>query len=321
METISAIVVGLTYVLTQNVRNIPQDGGADDSDDDDKLLPSIFPQYFSKQYYQENKLLVNEDNKCSLNRPTIKHCREKYQKKFCGKSFDLSKNKNKGKVGLWIENKLDVPQSSECLDCVDGEIKAFEVEYNSKGNIVPKETIAITLMKPNGYANVWSNERLFKKIKTILYLPFIRDPNTNNVQFLESITINISSEYPEILERIKNDYETIKYKYSSGSPYRTCNGDYIQVRTKGQGGKTPKTYAYYFRKSFINKYLIQQIRSISKQIQDNYTRLHTRSAAKWKLFAEENNIPIHAEKNKKKLYLKILSYLSEHSLSWDDLKK
>jgi len=54
--------------------------------------------------------------------------------------------KNKGEVGVLLEKLTGIPQSSACLDCEDGELKVFPVKRNKAGKLIPKETIAVTMI-------------------------------------------------------------------------------------------------------------------------------------------------------------------------------
>ena len=56
--------------------------------------------------------------------------------------------KNKGAAGLLFEKLAEIPTSSACLDCLDGEVKLYPLKTLKRGDIVPKETVAITMMKP-----------------------------------------------------------------------------------------------------------------------------------------------------------------------------
>ena len=65
-----------------------------------------------------------------------------------GKEYVLPITKNKGLPGIFLEDILGIPHTSNCLDCSDGELKLFPVKKLKNGNIVPKETIAITMLSP-----------------------------------------------------------------------------------------------------------------------------------------------------------------------------
>jgi hypothetical protein len=60
--------------------------------------------------------------------------------------YELPITTNKGKPGQFLEDLLGIPHSSDCLDCLDGEVKAFPLKMLKNGTLVPKETIAVTML-------------------------------------------------------------------------------------------------------------------------------------------------------------------------------
>ena len=112
-------------------------------------------------------------------RPTLKEIQFLYRQNVKGRQFFCPKQKNKGKAGLLLEGLLGIPQSSACLDCYDGELKAFPQikastrsrlakQYNiPKGEYIAKETVAITMMKPSELPSTsFEASRLYKKSAT-----------------------------------------------------------------------------------------------------------------------------------------------------------
>ena len=75
------------------------------------------------------------------------------------------KTKNKGAAGLLFEKLTGIPTSSACLDCIDGEVKVYPLKRLASGRIVPKETVAITMMKPEDLENISWNESRCRKNK------------------------------------------------------------------------------------------------------------------------------------------------------------
>ena len=59
-----------------------------------------------------------------MNRPTVLEYK-KFEDEIKGKCFNLPLTKNKGLPGIILENKLGIPNSIDCLDCIDGELKLF----------------------------------------------------------------------------------------------------------------------------------------------------------------------------------------------------
>jgi hypothetical protein len=62
------------------------------------------------------------------------------------KDFNLPITRNKGLPGHFLEDLLGIPHTSNCLDAADGEVKLFPVKRLKNGTLVPKETIAITML-------------------------------------------------------------------------------------------------------------------------------------------------------------------------------
>ena len=194
-------------------------------------------------------------------RPTINEIESKYKMDVRGRTFFCPKQKNKGKAGLLLEGLLGIPTSSACLDCEDGELKAFPQKKATsrtriakqfglgEGDYIASETVAITMMKPSDLPTTpFEASRLCKKISNVLFTPYVRDGD--NIVWNESIRFN--REHP-VFEEIKKDYETIQAYYTEHGVTKGKIGKYLQVRTKGAGRGAPKTHAFYFRRQFLIK--------------------------------------------------------------------
>jgi DNA mismatch repair protein MutH len=192
-------------------------------------------------------------------RPTIDAIRTIYRRDVNGRKFLCPKQKNKGKAGLLLEGLLGIPTSSACLDCLDGELKAFpQTKATSRtrlakqaglgdGDYIASETVAITMMKPKDLPTTsFEESRLYKKISNVLFTPYVRDGD--HIEWLNEVLFN--KEHP-LFQEIKKDYETIQSFYVANEVTKGKIGKYLQVRTKGAGGKAPKTHAFYFRRQFL----------------------------------------------------------------------
>ena len=182
-------------------------------------------------------------------RPSIQQVTNVMSNYLNGSKHHVPKTINKGNVGNYIEKLCGIPTSSACLDCTDGEVKSFPLSITKKGIIVPKETIAITMMNPNDLSKeTWDETRLAKKTKNILFIGYIRDDEY--VTFHSMFTLNEET-HPELFLEMKNDYNDIQNIWNSESKISSTSGKYIQSRTKGAGhGST--TRAWYFKKLLIN---------------------------------------------------------------------
>ena len=206
-------------------------------------------------------------------RPSISESLKTFEDSVKGKIFYCPQTKNKGGEGQFLENLLGIPTSSACLDCADGEIKAFPLKKLKDGNFSPKETIAITtrglqhdkeplfskLINPDVS---WEDSALKKKTNSLLLISYFREGH--NITFLHSYLFD--SESPEY-KQFKLDYNIIMNYYKTngicqintgeeGHLSNTVNGTYIQGRTKGQGGKN-KTVGFYFKSTeFVKKVIL-----------------------------------------------------------------
>lgn len=194
-----------------------------------------------------------------LPRPTLSESLKSFRMSVKGHSFFCPKSKNKGAVGLLLEGKLGIPTSSACLDCIDGEIKAFpQTKATSRsrlakqfdlkeGDYLASETVAITMMKPHELPSTkFEDSRLYKKIKNVLFISYVRDGD--NVSFNKEIIFNDTN---PLFQQIVADYETIKIHYEIYGFTKGSVGKLLQVRTKGPGKGAPKSHAFYFRRQFL----------------------------------------------------------------------
>ena len=177
--------------------------------------------------------------------------------------------KNKGKAGQILERIiLHLNLSTKLQDFEDGELKTNKCDKN--GN--PLETIAITQIKSDidNLINQqpFEESHLAQKIYNLLYVPIVREGDSHNWMFLDSINIDFSNDkYAAIWAQIKEDYYTIcskiKKDIETTGHISTSNGKFIQIRTKDSAPYHPiytqiyqkeisnKNYAFYFKKDFI----------------------------------------------------------------------
>ena len=167
-------------------------------------------------------------------------------------TFSIPLTTNKGNVGLWLEKHIGIPNSSECLDCLDGEIKAFPLKELSKSKQrTAKESIAVTMVEPAKMAAVepFEESRVFKKLSNTLFVPYHRVGDM--VTFYQPTLFDKSD---PLMAELKVDYETIQEKYIAGEISGRI-GKLLQTRTKGAGhGSTSR--AFYLRPVFINQRIL-----------------------------------------------------------------
>lgn len=158
--------------------------------------------------------------------------------KLLEQSHICVKTKNKGSVGIFLEKLLGIPQTSSCLDMMDGELKVFPL--NSKGKV--KESCAITMVDKTMKNTVFEESRVFKKLENTLFVSYERKNDT--ICFKHIVHFTKDSPY---FEQIKKDYLEIQEKAFSSRV-----GKYLQTRTKGKGHGTTSR-AFYLRATFMNE--------------------------------------------------------------------
>ena len=181
-------------------------------------------------------------------RPSISEVRDKVCA-IMNLPHAVPKTANKGKPGTYLEEIAGIPTSSACLDCSDGEVKVFPIKRNKNGAIVPKETIAVTMMNCEDLAShSFTESRVYKKLTNVLYIPYERDGDT--IIFRQPTVVQM----PAIEEQLRKDYDDIRAHLSANGTLDGSSriGVYMQSRTKGAGGDAPKTRAFYLKKKFID---------------------------------------------------------------------
>jgi hypothetical protein len=161
------------------------------------------------------------------------------------------KTTNKGIVGLLCEKLTGIPTSSAKLDCMDGEVKVFPLKQ-TKAGLVPKETIAVTMLNKNRLQaqDTFESSDCGTKMKRVLYIPYLREGEM--VRFFPPTDLTLS---PELTATLAKDYEAIRAGFLADGTLTSSTGTYLQTRTKGAGGDAPKTRAYYLRTQFITTFL------------------------------------------------------------------
>jgi len=171
-----------------------------------------------------------------------------------GQKYKCPITSNKGRPGLFLEEILGIPHTSNCLDCDDGEVKTFPVKILKNGKVVPKESMAITMLsKEELKSNDFESSKFYKKISRMLMAPYLR--NGDNIEFMTPTIIDKDcDECAEIYMIIKTDYEQIRNKFIANGKFSSRDGTLLQNRTKGAGhGSTSR--AFYMRPDFMKQYV------------------------------------------------------------------
>jgi DNA mismatch repair protein MutH len=168
--------------------------------------------------------------------------------------YELPVTANKGKPGQFLEDLLGIPHSSECLDCLDGEVKTFPLKILKNGTLVPKETIAVTMLNKDELStNDFISSKCCKKLSRVLLVPYYRTDDT--IKFLTPKIIDKdSSDSLEIYKVLESDYNEIRKKYLETGDFSSSTGTLLQNRTKGAGHGTTSR-AFYLRQEFMKRYM------------------------------------------------------------------
>jgi DNA mismatch repair protein MutH len=167
-----------------------------------------------------------------------------------GKEYTLPITANKGLPGNFLEDLLGIPHTSNCLDCSDGELKIFPVKKLKNGTLVPKETMAITMLSTDELrTNDFNTSKCCKKMSRMLIVPYYR--NGDSIRFMNPKIIDRGcAEFADLYNTIESDYNQIRKNYIENGILQSETGTLLQNRTKGAGhGSTSR--AFYLRPAFM----------------------------------------------------------------------
>jgi len=182
---------------------------------------------------------------------TLKELQEKIIP-LVGKTIHSPITRNKGFTGLLLETITGIPHTPNCLDCVDGELKTFPVKKLKNGSLVPKETLAVTMLSPDDLkACSFQDSRCLKKMTRMLVVPYYREGDS--ITYLTP-TLLEKEKLPELYKIFQEDYQTIQSHYTTSGILKSELGTYLQTRTKGAGhGSTSR--AFYLRTPFLKEHI------------------------------------------------------------------
>ena len=170
---------------------------------------------------------------------------------------------NKGWKGLVLERLAGLQTNvSKAPNGLSYELKsvAFHVVKNE---LVPKETMAITMINPAELkAHSFFESHCWAKLKTIVFCAVKwNGKNSKGAELLSVASLDFAED-DELIKEIKADYDFIREKLiKHGFESLTGkDGKWIQARTKGIGGINPRTgerrpitRAFYARTSLVKK--------------------------------------------------------------------
>lgn len=164
---------------------------------------------------------------------------------------------NKGWVGHTIERILGLPlNSSRSPNFGSWELKVVSLKYLKTGVLVPKETMAITMLDPHEVsAKEFEDSHLFTKLRRLLVVSRIYESPSEERTLLHKIA-DFDFENSDLYSQVKADYDAIRkvIKTQGFSSLTGKMGVYVQPRTKGAGHGS-ESRAFYGRKCLVARIL------------------------------------------------------------------
>lgn len=175
----------------------------------------------------------------------------------------LNGKQNKGWKGLVLERLAGLQTNvSKAPNGLTYELKSVAF-HEVKGILVPKETMAITMINAEELkAHSFFESHVWAKLKTIVFCAVQWDGlNAKGSKLLRVASLDFAED-DELIQEIKADYDFIRAKLiKDGFTALTGkDGKWIQARTKGIGGVNPRTgerrpitRAFYARTGLVKK--------------------------------------------------------------------
>lgn len=167
-------------------------------------------------------------------------------------------NVNKGWAGHVIEHFLGLPQNSaQSPNFGSWELKTVSLRIGASGQLLIKETMAITMLDPFHVINTaFEESHLLTKLKKAVIVARVVGKKYFDPTFVHSI---VSFDLTDKLYKdVKSDYELMRASLiKSGGDINSLSskmGIYIQPRTKGSGHGSISR-AFYARKIFLKQFL------------------------------------------------------------------
>ncbi len=162
---------------------------------------------------------------------------------------------NKGWKGLVLERVAGLQTNiSKAPNGLSWELKSVSF-HEVKGKLVPKETMAITMINPEELKkHSFFESHCWAKLKAIIFCAVAwHGKNAENAELIKVTSLDFA-ETDELIKEIKADYDFIRNKLiTKGFKKLTgADGKWIQARTKGAGhGSTSR--AFYARTTIVKK--------------------------------------------------------------------
>ena len=160
---------------------------------------------------------------------------------------------NKGWVGHTIERFLGLPlNSSRSPNFGSWELKVVSLKYLKSGVLVPKETMAITMIDPvEVVAKEFGESHLYTKLRRILTVARVYESRQETSTLLHSVS-SFDFDNAAVYGQVKADYQEVRnvIRTRGFDQLTGTMGELVQPRTKGSGhGSTSR--AFYARKQLV----------------------------------------------------------------------
>jgi DNA mismatch repair protein MutH len=164
---------------------------------------------------------------------------------------------NKGWAGQAVERYLGLQiNSARSPNLGSWELKTVPLTRLKDNELKIKETMAITMIDPPHILfSSFEKSHLFTKLQRLILIMRSVGKNALEPTYLESVHASILDE-GDVYQQVKEDYDLVRSTLKEEGGFEKLTGKmgvYIQPRTKGQGGESPKTRAFYARPNFIKK--------------------------------------------------------------------
>lgn len=162
---------------------------------------------------------------------------------------------NKGWKGLILERLAGLETNvSKAPNGLSYELKSVSFHY-IKNMLVPKETMAITMINPEELkAHSFFESHCWAKLKSIVFCAVMwHGQNSENAELLNVASLDFAED-DDLIKEIKADYDFIRAKLiKHGFKSLTgADGKWIQARTKGPGHGSISR-AFYARTGLVKR--------------------------------------------------------------------
>jgi len=162
---------------------------------------------------------------------------------------------NKGWKGLILERLAGLETNvSKAPNGLSYELKSVSFRY-IKDQLVPKETMAITMINPSELKNdSFFESHCWAKLKSIIFCAVMwHGQNADSGELLKVANLDFAED-DDLIQEIKADYDFIRNKLiTQGFEALTgVDGKWIQARTKGPGHGSISR-AFYARTCLVKK--------------------------------------------------------------------